>query len=480
MADIQERDPSRHLSVFNRLTIGELKKAWDGLKSAAKLRFGGAEGTQVRVAKDERIAAAIRECIDAKGGDVSARAHTVELGTLYLNLSEAERRIFHETLARDFDTDGELLRTRLQVWQGAQTREDRTRAEIALKEALVPPRARLLKQFASLPNGLKFLIDMRAALQAQAKEDPGLYKLSLDLKEILASWFDVGLLDLREITWESSAALLEKLIAYEAVHKIASWDDLRKRLASDRLCFAFFHNKMPGEPLIFVEVALVDKMSDNIAVLLETEAQETDTPRPTTAIFYSITNTQPGLSGIHLGNFLIKTVVEKLSRERRTLKHFATLSPVPGLRGWLEPRLVKGEEGLLTTDERHTIQEHCDDGNVALRLQEVLAGPWHADPAAAAWLKPILLRLCARYLAAGGTAGRSLDPVAHFHLNNGARLERINWLANVSETGIEGSYGIMVNYYYKLSDIEKNHEGYVAKRKIALGREVRALLKKGE
>ncbi len=480
MADVEDRDPSKPLAVFNRLTIGELKKAWEGLKSVAKLRFGGAEETESRAAKEARITAAIRECVYAKGGEASGRTHTVELGTLYLNLSEAERRTFHETLARDFDTDEALLRTCAEVWQTARTRQVRIRAEIALKEALVPPRVRLLKQFASLPNGLKFLIDMRADLLAQAQDDPGLYKLSLDLKEILASWFDVGLLDLREITWESPAALLEKLIEYEAVHKIDSWGDLRKRLASDRLCFAFFHNKMPGEPLIFVEVALVDRMSDNIAALLETEGRTTDTPRPTTAIFYSITNTQPGLAGIHLGNFLIKTVVENLSREHSTLKHFATLSPVPGFRDWLAPRLEKEAEDLLTTGERSTVLANCGEGNAVLRLQEFLAGPWHEEPAAAAWLKPILMRLCARYLAAGGTAGRALDPVAHFHLNNGARLERINWLANVSETGMARSYGMMVNYYYKLSDIEKNHEGYAAKKKIALGREVRALLKKQE
>ncbi len=480
MDNLQERDPSKPFTVFNRLTIGELKKAWDGLKNVAKLRFRGPEGAQSRTAGEERIAAAIRECVQAKGGEASARARTVELGTLYLSLSPRERQIFHEILARDFDTDADLLRTRIQVWQAAQTQEDRIQAEIALKEALVPPRARLLKQFASLPNGLKFLIDMRADLLAQAKEDPRLYKLSRDLKEILASWFDVGLLDLREITWDSPAALLEKLIEYEAVHKIASWGDLRRRLASDRLCFAFFHNKMPGEPLIFVEVALVDNMSDNIAALLESEGKTTERTRPTTAIFYSITNTQPGLAGIHLGNFLIKTVVEKLSQEQSALKHFATLSPVPGFRHWLEPKLERGEAELLTASEREMVLTHSDEGNPALRLNEVLSGPWHAEPAAAAWLKPILLRLCARYLTAGGARGRALDPVAHFHLNNGARLERLNWLANTSETGMRRSYGIMVNYYYKLSDIEKNHEGYVAKTKIALGRDVRSLLKKGD
>lgn len=476
MVDTPEESASR--PVFNRLTKGDMKKAWHGLKNIARLTFGGANGVTLRDEKRANIKEAIGECIYAKGGDASARSRTVELGTIYLNLSEEGRDVFHDILAHDFDINREEVEACVEAWENAGTPEARIKAEIRLKDALSPPRTRLLKKFSSLPNGLKFLIDMRADLMAKTKDDPGFYKLSLDLKEILSSWFDVGLLDLQEITWDSPAALLEKLIEYEAVHRIASWTDLRKRLASDRLCFAFFHNKMPSEPLIFVEVALVDRLSHNIGELLNKENERPERGKITTAIFYSITNTQPGLAGIHLGSFLIKTVVEKLSAERSSLKHFATLSPVPGFRAWLDPILKNGETGILTDSEREVIRDRFPCDNSSIQLYEILAGPWRKEPEVSELLKPILSRLCARYLLKERKGEKAMDPVAHFHLNNGARFERINWLANESENGMQRSYGIMVNYCYKLSEIEKNHEAYAAKGKTVATREIRALIKK--
>lgn len=476
MVDTPEESASR--PVFNRLTKGDLTKAWHGLKNIARLTFGGANGVPLRDEKRGNIKEAIRECIFAKGGDASARSRTVELGTIYLNLSKEGRDVFHHILALDFDINREEVGACFKAWKEAETPDARIKADIRLKDALVPPRTRLLKKFSSLPNGLKFLIDMRADLLPKTKDDPGLYKLSLDLKEILSAWFDVGLLDLQEITWNSPAALLEKLIEYEAVHKIDSWANLRKRLASDRLCFAFFHNKMPREPLIFVEVALVDRLSNNIAELLNKENGEPEGGKITTAIFYSITNTQPGLSGIHLGDFLIKTVVEKLSSERSSLKHFATLSPVPGFRKWLDPILRNGETTILTEGEWEAVKARFPCDNSSIQLHEILAGPWRQEPETAEMLKPILSRICARYLLKERKGERAMDPVAHFHLNNGARLERINWLADESINGMRRSYGIMVNYFYKLSDIEKNHEAYVAKTKIAAAREITAFVRK--
>lgn len=476
MVDTPEESASR--PVFNRLTKGDLRKAWRGLKNIARLTFGGANGFTLRDEKRGNIKEAIGECIYAKGGDASARSRTVELGTIYLNLSKEGRDIFHHILAHDFDINREEVGACFSAWKEAESPDARVQAEIRLKEALVPPRTRLLKKFSSLPNGLKFLIDMRAGLLPKTKDDPVLYKLSLDLKDILSSWFDVGLLDLQEITWNSPAALLEKLIEYEAVHKIDSWADLRKRLASDRLCFAFFHNKMPREPLIFVEVALVDRLNANIAELLNKENEPPEAAKITTAIFYSITNTQPGLTGIHLGDFLVKTVVEKLSSERSRLKHFATLSPVPGFRKWLDPILINGETTILTEGEWDAVKARFPCDNSSMQLYEILAGPWRQEPETAELVKPILSRLCARYLLKERKGERAMDPVAHFHLNNGARLERINWLADDSENGMRRSYGTMVNYYYKLADIEKNHEAYAVKGKIAAARDVTALIRK--
>ena len=317
MAETQEESG---LNIFNRLTRGEFSKAWHGIIDMAKMALSKNQ----RLENRDALKDIIHDCIYAKGGDVSARARTVELGAIYLNLSKEGREIFHDSLANDFDIDRQVLAEKIKDLQNADD-DKRIVAEIDLKKALTPPRLILLKQFSSLPNGFKFLIDMRADILPKARQDRKLWKLCLDIKEILGAWFDIGLLDLKEITWNSPAALLEKLIEYEAVHEIRSWDDLRSRLDSDRRCFAFFHSKMISEPLVFVEVALVNKMSTNIQELLNKEDERIDPAKANTAIFYSISNTQPGLAGISLGNFLIKTVVKKLSDDFNQIKQFATL-----------------------------------------------------------------------------------------------------------------------------------------------------------
>lgn len=318
---------------------------------------------------------------------------------------------------------------------------------------------------------------MRAALLPRIREDQRLYKLSFDIKELLAAWFDIGMLDLKEITWNSPAALLEKLIQYEAVHEIRSWSDLRRRLDSNRLCFAFFHNKIPTEPLVFVEVALVNQLSSNIQDLLNREDEKVVPDQATTAIFYSISNTQPGLTGINLGNFLIKTVVKELTGEYDNLKHFATLSPVPGFKKWLGLKLAEGDEKLLLPRELAHIRERYNCDNATQQLAETLTNTWSNDQDTSEFLKPILTRLCVLYLLEEKKGAQALDPVANFHLSNGARLERINWLADFTEAGMKRSYGLMVNYYYELSDIEKNHEEYATKGNIVASRSVKSLLK---
>jgi malonyl-CoA decarboxylase len=470
-------DPGLKSIIFNRLTRGEFKKAWDNIITMARKALNKKEGLDPRYENRDHLHRLIHDCIYAKGGGVSAQARTVELGAVYLHLSERGRETFHDILAHDFDIDRQLLADKIKELEEAGNQKEAISAEIDLKTALTPPRIILLKQFSSLPNGLKLLIDMRAALLPRIKEDQRLYKLSFDIRELLAAWFDIGMLDLQEITWNSSAALLEKLIKYEAVHEIRSWGDLHRRLDSNRLCFAFFHNKMPSEPLVFVEVALDNQLSANIQDLLNREDEKIEPDQATTAIFYSISNTQPGLAGISLGNFLIKTVVKELEGEYENLKHFATLSPVPDFKKWLGPKLAEGDEKLLRFKEFASLKDRygCDNG--ALQLADILANDWSKDQDTAELVRPILTRLCVHYLLEEKREGRALDPVANFHLSNGARLERINWLADLTDAGMMRSYGIMVNYYYELSDIEKNHEEYVTKANIVASRNVKSLLK---
>src|SRR5216683_712153 len=284
--------------------------------------------------------------------------------------------------------------------------------------------------------------------------------LDADLRHLFASWFNRGFLELRRIDWQSPAAVLEKLIAYEAVHEIKGWDDLRRRLAPDRRCFAFFHPALPGEPLIFVEVALVQGLATAMPPLLaretDEEAARAQAASADTAIFYSISNCQDGLRGVAFGNLLIKQVVDELKAEFPQLKRFSTLSPVPGFRRWLGQRLANGS-----------------DPDAAL-LPQLESGGWWNDPARSEKLRAPLLRLCARYLTRQPSI--RIDPVARFHLGNGARLERINWLGNNAPRGMQESFGIMVNYLYDHDSIEDNHEVFVRDRTIVRSPEVDALL----
>ena len=476
MVAIQEETGIKE-AIFNRLTQGEFKKAWDGIIGMARKALTKREGLDPRYENRDHLQHLIHDCIYARGGDVSARARTVELGAVYMHLPEKGRETFHDILAHDFDIDRQMLAEKIKELEEANNQKEAIKAEIDLKKALTPPRINLLKQFSSLPNGLKLLIDMRSSLLSRVREDQRLYKLCLDIKDLLGAWFDIGMLDLQEITWNSPAALLEKLIEYEAVHEIHSWGDLHKRLDSNRLCFAFFHNKMPAEPLVFVEVALVNRLSTNIQELLNKEDEKIEPDQANTAIFYSISNTQPGLAGINLGNFLIKTVVQELSSQFDNLKHFATLSPVPGFRKWLNAAIGAGEDKMLRTREIARLKEHFACKNAALKLTEILKSVWYRDGETAEIVKPILQRLCVHYLLAEKIGNRARDPVANFHLANGARLEQINWMADLSEIGMQRSYGIMVNYYYELARIEKNHEEYVTKGHIVASRSIKSLLK---
>jgi malonyl-CoA decarboxylase len=452
-----------------------LKNLLDKIKRAVRISLTGKIDPFLKGEDKLHIKKVIRKCVLAKSGEISSRARAIELGQTYLNLNENGRKRFMKILSWEYDIDHIQIEEIMDKYKTADTAEKRIKAEMELSTALIPPRVKLLKQFISLPDGFKFLVDFRGDL-LRMKDDPQLVKLDADLKNILSLWFDIGLLDLQEITWESSASLLEKLMKYEAVHEIRDWTDLKNRLDSDRRCFAFFHNKMPNEPLIFVEVALVNEISDNIRKLLDEEAVTIKPENADTAVFYSISNAQKGLEGIHLGNFLIKRVVTELSKKLNNLKHFVTLSPVPGFRRWVEPLILLEGESLLKPSEMMSLKSVIKKRNMPKGLLRLLDSDWHLHPDLAKVLKPVLMRLCADYLVNARKGARALDPVASFHLRNGARIERINWLADTSAKGMEQSAGMMVNYYYKLSEIEKNHESYISESRINISKETKKLL----
>ncbi len=470
-------------SLLDR-TLFRLRDAWRDLADAATSAVGGAQ-LRPDLPKDDlaRVRSQMEACLARTGGEVSARGRAAALGETYLQLNGDGRRRFLGLLATDFDVDhAAVLEAARALSAAAGDADGQAEAEGRLRRLLEPPRMRLLTQFNAWPNGTKFLVDLRAALIGLARAQPELAPVEADLQRLLASWFDVGFLELRTITWNAPAALLEKLIAYEAVHEIRGWDDLKNRLDSDRRCFAFFHPRMPDEPLIFVEVALVPGMSDSIQALLDETAPLVDHAKADTAIFYSISNAQRGLGGISFGDFLIKRVVEELSHEAPQLKNYATLSPIPGFRAWLEARL-EAEPGPLSTSEATSLIEAAgaertgNDPAAALRALLAMA-VWHpADPATEALRRP-LTRLAAVYLAREKRPnGTAFDPVAHFHLSNGARIERLNWLGDVSAKGIARSCGIMVNYSYRPDEIEAQHEAYRGDQRVAVAAGVRSLIR---
>jgi malonyl-CoA decarboxylase len=400
----------------------------------------------------------LRECAAGTGGEVSARSRAARLGELYLGLDDAGRHEFLRRIALDFGPDPAVVDAAHRAYQSAVGTLAQWDAEADLRGAMRSSRIRILTQFNALPQGVKFLVDLRADLLRFLEKDEELAVLDRELESRLTAWFDVGFLELSRITWHSPAALLEKLIQYEAVHEIRSWNDLRNRLDSDRRLYAFFHPRMPQEPLIFVEVALTKELSSNIQELLDEHAPVFDPARADTAIFYSISNTQPGLRGVSFGNFLLKRVIDDLKRDFPQLKTFATLSPLPQFAAWLK-RTPAALEGL------------------SLTLAELQSGEWAQDRAQARRQRDALERLGARYLYAARQNGRPYDPVARFHLGNGARIERINFLADTSAKGFRQSCGLMVNYLYDPEEIELNVEAYVGEDRIAATAAIRRLAK---
>jgi len=452
-------------------TLRKMRRAWPigvpaSLKDAVSADLGGDDV--------QRIRQQIDDCLQARGGEVSARARAAELGETYLVLNKEGRQRFLQLLASDYDVDAHAIEAAISARSDVQNDpRARRQAESRLRETLRAPRVALLSQFNALEEGVKFLVDLRAELIPLARTDDGLKALDQDVYRLLTSWFDVGFLELRRITWDSPASLLEKLTKYEAVHAIRSYEDLKNRLGDDRRCYAYFHPHIPDEPLIFVEVALVNGIAGNVHALLDEKAPLGDPERADTAIFYSISNCQKGLAGVSFGNFLIKGVVSDLLRELPNLKTFCTLSPVPGFRTWLNEQ-IESDALNLAKGEIRALRALTDDARTPEEFAKILnrddAGNERSEE-----LEPLLIRTCARYLLEARRGDRALDRVAHFHLSNGARIERLNWAGDLSHNGIRQSASIMVNYLYKLSDIEKNHEAYSSSSTIAASAAVRKL-----
>ena len=374
-------------------------------------------------------------------GEVSGMKRAAEVLMRYRTATPEEKVAFFRFLADEMDLDPAAVSAAAQAYADSPDAKHMA----ALLEAAEPPRQELLRRLNQAPDGTADLVAMRVDLMAAAKDAPDLARVDLDFRHLFASWFNRGFLVLRRIGWESPANILEKIIAYEAVHEIHSWDDLRRRLEPpDRRCFAFFHPAMPDDPLIFVEVALTRGIPGAIGPLLAEDRRPLGPGEVDTAVFYSISNCQAGLRGISFGNSLIKQVVDVLGREVAGLKTFVTLSPIPGLSRWVETQ---------------------DDA-----ARDMLA----ADPATLD--AEALRRSAARYLLeAKAKDGAPLDPVARFHLGNGAEVHEIHAAADLSPKGRQQSCGAMVNYLYDPARVEQNHEAFATHQTIAATRGVKAL-----
>ncbi len=391
-------------------------------------------------------------------GEASGTAMAREVLDRYRNLDEPGRLSFFAMLAKAYGPDREKLAQAIETWRAQPTDEDASDLHFASE----PRRQELIRRLNRAPGGTSALVAMRADLLSAMNGHKDLAALDRDVVHLLSSWFNRGFLVLRRIDWSTPANILEQIIRYEAVHEIRDWDDLRRRIdPADRRCYAFFHPALVDEPLIFVEVALTESIPGAIAPLLAEDRQPVPVERARTAVFYSISNTQRGLGGISFGNFLIKQVVEELRRELPRLENFVTLSPVPGFMKWL-----KQADDVPVHDEERALLAHLDEPD------------WFNNAEQAAQLRAVVEPLAAHYfLKARTTKGRMIDSVARFHLGNGARLERIDWLGDLSPKGLRESAGIMVNYLYRLEDIEKNHEAYANQGEVIASSAVKKLLK---
>ncbi|MES2510487.1 MAG: malonyl-CoA decarboxylase [Pseudomonadota bacterium] len=396
----------------------------------------------------------LQAIIDPRVSEVEGGRRAMGVAGWYQTASPGERRDMWLLMSEQFVADVQRTKLAQAQFDAAVGTPDQAVAEVRYRRATVSPRRRLLQRFSAFPEGIRFLVDLRADMLPHLKADRRLQALDVEMEYMFSTWFDVGFLDLRRISWDSPASLIEKLIKYEAVHDIKSWSDVKNRLDSDRRCYGFFHPRLPDDPLIFVEVALVDDMSDCITPLLDESADAADLNKATTAIFYSISNTQVGLRGVSFGDSLIKRVVETLKEEFPRLKTFATLSPIPGFRSWLGKNAAAMIDALdeksRTALGRAVGFEPPTAGHFLGATEDVLTLPEKSP------VRLMLLRCAANYLGQAIDDGKPADAVARFHLGNGARVERLNWAGDPSAKGLKQSYGVMVNYLYDIRRLDKH------------------------
>ncbi|KAJ3256900.1 hypothetical protein HDU77_002930 [Chytriomyces hyalinus] len=408
------------------------------------------------------------------GGDLYKRMKGFECADFYNKLDLAGRTVFLKVLAQQYGPDHASVLEASSALKTAAARgaeKSVAKLEQKLRIALEPLYLQFFMQIYHHPGGMRFILKMREDLLEVSKtsQEKGLKEMNDVLKGRVQEWFGIASLDLERITWTSPAAILEKLIKYEAVHEIPSWEALKERLMPGRACFAFFHKGMPLEPLAFVHVSFENAIQRNVQTIL-------DNPpilRPenaSVAIFYTISSPQKGLSGIDLGNFLIKRVVKEIQKKLPNIKTFTTLSPIPGFRNWLETQLnLSSFSGvsLLLPDEASSL-EKCSARNDSAKGDALLKivledGAWMHDAEAARVIKGILMRLCSRYILIEKKRSFALDPVANFHIRNGACVYQLNWMGDSGQKGIAQSYGIMINYLYDLPMVEENNDLYVGK-----------------
>jgi malonyl-CoA decarboxylase len=402
------------------------------------------------------------EALLGERGEVSGAVLAREALAAWQALDDEGRAQFFNVLAAEFTPSAEAVGKAADAYRYDPTPRNLRK----LRDVLDSGRQELFRRLNMAPGGTAALVQMRTAILAGVRGHPEWQGIDADLLHLFRSWFNRGFLRLERIDWHTSAIVLEKLIQYEAVHEIQGWRDLRRRLEADRRCFAFFHPQLAHEPLIFIEVALTRGMSAQVQPLLDVASPVADPALADCAMFYSITNCQDGLRGTSFGNLLIKQVAEELKREFPHLKTFATLSPIPGFRRWLaqsdtQVRLSMGAEA---------------EQRLAL-LASIEAAGWHTGEIPES-LQKLLSRLCAWYLMHARQGEEPLDPVARFHLGNGAALERLNWLGDTSASGMQRSAGLMVNYVYRLEDVERNHERYFSSQTVVASRAVEKLARK--
>jgi malonyl-CoA decarboxylase len=408
-------------------------------------------------ARSESLVELCEELLSGRG-EASGAALASEILAKYNSLTTGPRIAFFEALAGRFGPERAKLDEAIAGWQAAPS--DKSAA--AVHEAAEPRRQELLRRINLAPGGTAALVRMREQLLDALNHRDDLAALDADFVHLFSSWFNRGFLVLRRIDWATPAMILEKIIRYEAVHAIQSWDDLRRRIdPPDRRCYAFFHPALVDEPLIFVEIALTREIPEAVGPILSVQRETVAPDRVRTAAFYSISNCQRGLTGVSFGSFLIKQVVEEISRENGRLQTFVTLSPAPDFARWLDRERNNENSNVLSAEDRAALAG----------LDR--ADWWRQPDMHEAMLEPFLRAAAWYFLRARNARGSPVDAVARFHLGNGARLERLNWLADTTDKAIAQSYGLMVNYLYDLEDIEKNHEAYAEGRTVAASNAVR-------